>query len=135
MKDRAKKLEAIFLDCLYRAEEITDEHRAPEGAVIVQGVVRRYGLHPERVKKHDAEIVELLTDLPEEFYTDKGEGWSFLNLCINADGTEWTGFQSSMEQLCVLAIATGHGRWLLPPELWHSLPNGMPYIQFDRKEK
>jgi len=59
-----------------------------------------------------------------------GGGWSFLQLCEDDHGEQWTGLHKVMDELLMLAIATKHARILLPRELWSALPGGMPYIMF-----
>src|SRR6266478_9589436 len=130
MEDRAAKVATILKDCLFRNDEIVEEGKPPEGAVRVEGVLHTFALHPGRLKQHEAAIVEVLTGLPEQFYAHKGGGWSFLNLCMDAEGQQW-GEHVNMEQLCVLAIATNHGRWQMPREMWKILPGQMPYVQFN----
>ena len=52
----AKNVEKVLLDCLYKPEELDDEHTAPKGAVIVEGVIQSFGFHPGRLESHKEDI-------------------------------------------------------------------------------
>ncbi len=118
----AENVEAVLLDCLFREnEEDTSQ------AVVVEGVVNKFGFHPQRLESHKAEIAELLEGLPNEFKESKGGGWSFLNACMTHDGIHW-GEHRNVEQLLVLGIATKQAKFLMPRSMWNSFPGGMPYF-------
>lgn len=120
----AERVQAVFMDCLFKEGEPTDS------AVIGKGVVRDFGFHPERLANHKAEIAEMCNELPDTFQKKSGGGWSFLNLCMDKHGTQW-GEHANCEQLVALAIASGQGSYPLPREMWQVLPGGMPYVAFD----
>jgi hypothetical protein len=115
-------------DCLYTEKELKGKHEPPPEAVVVEGVVNTFGLHPERLEAHRDEIVEMVGELPTEFL-DIGGGWSFLNLPIRKDDSQW-GEQSDAEALFVLAAGLGLAEVQLPRSMWHSLPGGVPYVIF-----
>jgi len=123
----SSKVDTIFLDSLFTDEEIDGSNTPPEGAVLVEGIVSKFGFHPERLATHKDQISDLIKLMPEEF--SKGGGWSFLNLCMDKDGNQW-GEHRNMEQLVALAIATEQGKYVMPREMWSVLPGGMPYIAF-----
>src|SRR6185369_14392689 len=81
----------VFHDCLYQPEEVSVDKKSPEDAVIVQGVMHTFGFHPQRLESHRAEVKGWLDDLPVKFRASSGGGWSFLNLCEDRNGTQWTG--------------------------------------------
>lgn len=124
MKYKAEKVRELMKDCL---------HGKAEGALVVQGIIRTFGLSPEKIAAHREEIRELLEDMPNEFQASGGGGWSFLNLCMDKEGEQWTGFQQTMEELVVLGIAAGMAEYQLPREAWGSLPGGVPYVTFNTK--
>lgn len=124
MKDKAEKVRAIMLDCLNGAEE---------GALVIEGVVRKFGFSPEKIASHKEEIRELLDDMPDEFQMGKGGGWSFLNLCNDKHGEQWTGLHQTMEELIALGQAAGMAKYLMPRDMWKILPGGMPYVGFDTR--
>lgn len=110
----------VFLDSLFKADE--DKSKA----VIVDGILGRFGFHPERLASHKQEIREMLSCLPDEFFANKGGGWSFLNACYTRDGTHW-GEHKNMDELFVLGAASGQVECLMPRPMWGVLPGGMPY--------
>lgn len=101
---------------------------APEGAVIVEGILSRFGLHAGRLESHRAEVTEMLMNLPLGFRQSSGGGWSFLQACDDREGVQWTGFHMIMSQLFVLGMGLGLVKYLMPRELWSALPGGMPYL-------
>ena len=124
----------ILFDCLYTDDEIEGcaEGEAPEGAVIVEGILHPFAFHPERLESHREEVQVMLWNLPREFLpisAGGGGGWSFLNACQDANDVQWTGLHQTMDSLFVLGIGLGLAKWALPRETWVSLPGGMPYVQ------
>ncbi len=117
----SEKVEAIFMDCLFRDGEDTSNH------IAVEGVVHNVGFHPERLESHRAEIEAMLDELPEMFHEKSGGGWSFLNACNDKHDNQWTDFHMRMEQLFQLGGGIGRVKSLLPREAWAMLPGGMPY--------
>ena len=120
------------IKCFYHTDEIVDG-KTPEGAVLVEGVVARYGFHPERLEAQRDNIRSMLLQLPKEFMSkdvdpEGGEGWSFLNACNRADGVQWTGLHKIMDDLFCLGIGLGMVEYLLPREQWKILPGAVPYI-------
>ena len=117
------KVEEVLFKCFYKSEEIEDGKK-PDGCIEVQGITSNFGFHPERLKEHESQIIELLSELPETFK----EGWSFLNMCYDKNGNQWTGMQRKMEALMVLGIAIGKIEYMFPREMWSALPGSVPYI-------
>jgi len=131
----AGRLNDMFTDCLFRDEEVVDG-QPPEHAVIVEGIMATFGLHPGRLKSYQDEVVSMINGLPDPFHKDRGGGWSFLQMCNDKNDTQWTGMHRAMEQLVVLGIGLEIGSYCLPRELWETMPGGMPYVVFDvPKEK
>lgn len=116
-----EKVNAIFVDCLFKEGEDTSKH------IKAEGVVRNVGFHPERLESHKAEILAMLDELPDEFKKSGGGGMSFLNACNDKHGNQWTGLHQRMEQLFQLGIGVGKVKCLMPREMWSVLPGGMPY--------
>ena len=117
----AANVTEVFMDCLFRDGEDTSK------AVVAEGIINKFGFHPDRLDLHKSEIRAMLEGLPDDFQPDKGGGTSFLNACMTKDGEHW-GEHQNMEQLLALGIATKQATILMPRELWGALPGSMPYI-------
>lgn len=118
----SERVNEIFLDSLFKDGEDTTNRRE------VEGILNKFGFHPERLESHRTEIEEMLMQLPDEFKQSIGGGWSFLQACMDRDGNQWTGLHRRMDQLFSLGIALGKVKNQLPRELWEALPGGMPYF-------
>lgn len=123
MENKAEKVHALVEACLNGKEE---------GALIIEGVIRKFGFSPEKIAAHKEEIRALLDDMPDEFHMGKGDGWSFLNLCNDKHGEQWAE-HPTMEALVALGEAAGMAKYLMPREMWQVLPGGMPYVGFDTR--
>lgn len=121
MKLDSKKINDIFMDCLFKDGEDTSNH------VVAEGITGKVGFHPERLENHRKEIEELLDELPDQFKKTGGGGWSFLNACNDKHGNQWTGSQQDMEWLFQLGIAIGRVECQFPRSMWGALPGGVPY--------
>lgn len=129
----------ILTDCLFTEEETREITAlgldpAEEAAAgtphfrIAQGIIHDVAFHPERLESHRGEVREMLAELDDSFKQTGGGGMSFLNMCMDRHGEQWTGLHQTQEQLCLLGIALGLARWVLPREMWQVLPGGMPYL-------
>lgn len=118
----SQAVDDMMIKCLFGESEPMDD------AIMVQGIVNNYTFHPARIAENADAISEILSDLPDEFQSTKGGGWSFLNACMDRKGEQWTGLHQQQERLFVLGIAAGKARWLMPREMWSVLPGGMPYV-------
>ena len=123
MTNIAERVNAIIKDCLNGKEE---------GALIIEGLVRKFGFSPAKISEHKEEIRALLNEMPDNFHAGKGGGWSFLNLCMDKAGNQW-GEQLDMEALVCLGIAAGMATWGLRM-MQEFLPGGVPYVTFDIRE-
>jgi hypothetical protein len=121
-------VEATLKDCLFKDEIPQEEMMAK--AVIVHGIINKWGFVPEKLEEHKTEIIEMLGQLPDEFMVKKGGGWSFLNGCMRKDGEQW-GEQPSVDQLFSLGQGIGVVKCQIPRELWSVFPGGVPYYQVD----
>ena len=117
----ANRVSDIFIDCLFKEGEDTSNH------VAVEGVGCRVGLHPQRLEQHKSEISLMLKDLDDKFQASGGGGMSFLNACNDKHGNQWTGMQKTMDELFMLGVAAQLAKPVMPREMWHALPGGMPY--------
>lgn len=117
MRLTSENVEAIFKDCL------TDER-----IFIVQGVVISASFDRKKVETHEEEIMQMLMQLPAQFHRPGGCGWTFLNMCIDRDGNQWTDFHQMQDKLVCLGRAIGAVEFVMPRDLWKVFPGGMPYI-------
>lgn len=122
MKLSSENVHDTFMDCLFKDGEATENH------VIGEGVQLKVGLHPERVQNKMQLIIDMLAQLPDSFKASGGGGMSFLNMCQDSDGNQWTDLHNVVDELVCLGSACGMLRFLLPREAWPALPGGMPYI-------
>ena len=122
-----ENLQATIMDCMYREGEYTPG-TTPEGAVIVEGITRTFGFHPDRLQSHLADIEGMLGELPDVFMASGGGGYTFLDACMDRHGNQWTGMHPLMEELFILGIAVDRAEWCLPREAWNVLPGRMPYV-------
>lgn len=106
--------------------------QAPPGAVVVEGVMKTFAFHPERLAAVKPQIIELIAQLPEPFFSDAGGGWSFIEMCHTRDGRLWTGDHRIMDDLLCLALGTDLGRFCAAREFWPHLPGGEAYVVFTR---
>ena len=122
----AENVTKSFMNALFKDDEIVDGKPTIE-PVKVEGVVRSYGFHPARLEAERENVLKMLADLPAEFQPATGGGMSFLNACMDKDGTQW-GEHSNIEQLLCLGIGLGLAKYSLPRNMWSALPGGMPYF-------
>lgn len=121
----SENVESIFLKCLFKDGENTDE------AIIADGITAKMGFHPDRLKENESNIIDMLQQLPDSFQKSGGGGMSFLNACTDKNGNQWTGMHRMMESLFCLGMAIGKVEYCVPREYWGALPGGMPYLVVD----
>lgn len=134
----AERVHDLFLECLYRTEELqaiefptTDG--VPADAVIVDGIAHRVAFHPGRVAESKEKVRGLIREIVSHHFLrgdGGGGGYSFLNLPFDKSGEHWCE-QVTAGELVELALATGWGGYCLPREFWGSLPGSAPYVWFD----
>lgn len=129
----SKTVEETLNYCLFTKEEVEGSPvgESPESTIVAEGICLKIGLHSGRVAEKKEIIKELLDFMPQEFHKNGGGGWSFLNLCEDKNGNQWTGLHDIMERLIMLGMAVGMASYLVPRDLWYALPGGMPYVVFD----
>lgn len=130
-----ENVDRIFADCMFRSHEEYEECKKEGLHFFVRSIQNtnvNVGFHTERIEKHRQEIREMLLQLPDGFFKDKGGGASFLLAACAKDGELWTGFHTEVEKLCLLGLASKQMRMLTPDaEIWPMLPGGMPYLRVE----
>lgn len=128
-----KEVEDLFRSCLFEDSEI-EGGKPKDGleAVIAEGITRTVGFHPKRIAEAKEKVAGFIAKIAaDEFLKSKGGGMSFLRLCDDREGSQWTNLHRTMEQLVQLAIGTGLGGYCAPRMLWMMMPGGMPYVWFE----
>lgn len=128
----AEAVDRIMKDSLFKEGEITGG-QPPADAVVVEGLVSKFGFHPARLASHKAEIDAMLADLSSDFHLSVGGGASFLNGCMDKDGNQW-GEQRDVQSLVCLGIGVGSASWLLK-EMASVMPGGVPYFEVHPETK
>lgn len=126
-KLNVKNVRSTFKHCLFDDIEPTDNHISGEGVRL------KAGFHPERLKESEPVIAEMLDELSDHFKATGGKGWSFLNMCEDKNGNQWTGLHTIVDELLTLGIATKQLSYCLPREQWNILPGGVPYIVYNNQ--
>ncbi len=118
-----KNVIKIYEDCLFRKEELDLQ------TITIEGITHTANLSLERLNNHTQDIIDMLTQLPDNFMASKGGGWSFLNACLTNTGEMWTFEHQDMENLFILGMGIKKVKCLLPRELWRCFTGGMPYYE------
>ena len=125
----AQQVHATLLDCLFQDSELVDG-KPPVEPVRAPCIMRTFGLHPERLEGHRAKVAGFLRRMQDPFFSDKGAGWSFLQMCETRDGELWAEHRTC-DELLALGIGLGMVRFLVPRDVWAALPGGVPYLVID----
>lgn len=138
----SENVESIFHKLFYDKDVFSEDLESNKekilnnpNTVIVEGItLKNVVFDKTKVEEHKETIRKFLEQIPHQFHQNSGGGWSFLNLCINKDDEQWTGFHSTMEMLTIIGIAAGFVSYTLPRDLWDALPGGMPYITINTSQ-
>lgn len=129
----AQEVDQIFVgenSVLFRPEEIVDG-KPPPDAIIVDGIVRKFAFHPQRLESSRGEVTRLAKEIvADQFLKNAGGGWSFLNLCNDRNSNQWAEHPTAEAFLC-LAIGLGMAGYCVPKEMWNVMPGGIPYVWFE----
>jgi hypothetical protein len=124
----AENVERIFFDCLM-PENLTDEQIEKIKFISTEGVSIGGDFQVKELNKHRQRITEMISQLPETFLQHEGGGWSFLNLCLNKDGQQWTDSHEVCDMLVCLGLAIDKIEFNIKDRSkWWSMPGGMPYV-------
>lgn len=119
----ARRVNEILKDCLYKEEELEISDKAPDDAILVDGIIMKFAFHPGRVESLKEEIEGFISQLSDKIKN----GMSFLEMCVTKDGKSW-GQHINCEELLVLGMAIKRMDYCAPRSMWSILPGGMPYI-------
>ena len=112
-----QNVEDVFKDCLADTAEHT-----------LKGVCIEVAFNREKIAEHEQDIMQMLMQLPKEFHRPGGGGWTFLNMCIDKNGNQWTDYHRTQDKLVCLGRAIGAVEFVMPRDLWKVFSGGMPYI-------
>lgn len=128
------RVRTCMLFCLFLDHEMKDDGGAPDDAVIVEGAMNNFGFHPGRLEESREEITAMLMELSTEFMLSGGGGMSLMRAVADKHDNLW-GEQKDAGDLMVLGMAIGKVKCVLPRQMWHILPGGMPYYTVLDKEE
>lgn len=126
-----ENVNAVFEDCMFTEEEAAVLDKGPDSTEYLKGigVMSKLAFHPERTQAHAEDIKSMLDCLPDEFKQSGGEGMTFLNMCVDKDGVQWTGLHNVMDKLVCMGVALGFVE-LTPAHMSKFLPGGVPYVVY-----
>lgn len=107
----AERVEAIYLDCLYRMD---DETRMFWTVINPIGV--HIGLNPARVGSHLAEIESILAMFMPQFYEVNGPGAPLSDACYDYTGKMWASNLDMVHMIFVLGVAIGRVKLFKNPD-------------------
>ena len=122
----ASKISQALRESLFSDEEAANKDFVEQHVVKVEGIIRNYGFHKEKLETHRDVIVEAVKQLDPNFINN---GYTFLNLPFDKDGNQW-GEQTNAEELYVMAAGLGIAEFCLPRDMWAILPGAVPYVNF-----
>lgn len=117
----SENVQSIFNECL-KTDESTE-------TITAHGVKIKAIFNSDRINARRADIIDMLEELPDTFHVGSGDGWTFANMCINADGEQWTDLHHVCDQLVCLGLAINAVQFTVKQrDLWRMFPGGLPYI-------
>ena len=123
MQLNARNVEHIFFECL------TESLKYAPDTIKVQGINITPVFRTEKLNAYRTDIISMLEQLPDTFHVGSGDGWTFLNMCIDRNGVQWTDFHRTCDYLLCLGIAIDAVEYTIKQrDLWRMFPGGMPYI-------
>ncbi len=121
---------------LFKPEELNNG-QPPTDTVFVDGIVGKYGFHPQRLEAKREVVKQLIKEIVNDPFlksknpADDCKGASFLSLCYDRKGHLW-GEHYEMEAFLCVAIGLGLAGYTISERTtWMVLPGGMPYVWFD----
>lgn len=124
----AEEVNEVYRRCLLTDTEVNELSEPMTPFVLGEGVKGIQVFSASRLAENRAKITEMIAELPSI-----DEGVSFMNLCEDKQGRQWTDLQRTVDELLQLGTATGEVFYLLPRDVWDMLPGGMPIIMRNEK--
>lgn len=123
MKLTSNAVTELFLACCFKSGEMY------ENAIEEEGVTIRIGFKKASLEEHKSKILELLDQVPGEFRTTGGGGWTLMNFCFDVQEMKW-GELLEAQELMLLGMAIGRVVYLNARADWPVQPMGLPYIAY-----
>lgn len=123
----SKKVHDIYRRCLITGRERNNNDPTVD-FIIGEGVNEFSLFSAERLDENKKKIITLIDELP-----NIGEGTSFLNMCYDKNGRQWTDDHYVVDLLVQLGVATGMLDYCVSREEWKTLPGGVPYVIRNRQ--
>lgn len=117
----SEKVHEIYRECLLKEEELANGEPAVDFTV-GEGIQHTGVFNTERLERRRDEITAMIDELP-----DIEQGPSFLSLCYDKHGRQWTGEHPTMDLLMQLGRATETIVFPLPREVWPAI-GGVPLV-------
>lgn len=118
----SKKVMEVYKHCILSDDEVCD-HEPIVDFTMGEGVAYASVFNSERLAEKKEEIANMVDEL-----ADIEKGPSFLNLCMDKNGRQWTGNHFLMDCLVQLGFATEALCYTLDRDMWDVLPGGVPFI-------
>lgn len=115
----------VYRNCCYRPEEL-ELGKVPKDAIKVEGIEGFFFFHPERLKKNEKKISDMLLQLPEEFR--EGESYFWFSYKSKDWDAAWTNKSEMAEELLALGLAIGMARFAIPKQWWWVVGRDSPMI-------
>lgn len=122
-----EKVREVYRKCLVKDEEVKDDMPTVD-FILGEGVQQLSLFSADRLEENKEEIISLIDQLP---CLDRGA--SFLTLCDDKYGRQWTDLHSTMDLLVQLGNATGVIQFVLPRAEWDKFYGRMPEIIRNRE--
>lgn len=113
-----------FVECA-----IPNGKRVKKDSIIVDGVSGPQAFRKDILETHRTNVKMMLAELPPKYFTSGGA--TFNDLWDHSDGTRWTGTLSVMDMLLMLGLALGYVQYILPRDLWVTLPGRLPWLSIN----
>lgn len=117
----SEKVHKTYRDCLMKDDELVNGEPNVDFTV-GEGVRNTAVFNTERLASHKESILAMIDELP-----DIEQGPTFLNLCYDKHGRQWTGDHGTMDLLMQLGMATEAIYYPLPREIWPII-GGVPLV-------